>query len=205
MTADGAGGGATRRRRDSTLLSDAEIDRRVSKEILRALGIANMLADALVSQVAERMAVEHFAPIPARRVREIVEGMIADGTVEEFDAARANASGVGCPCCTGGQDVSGAEAAAGAAGAARPVLRAAGGALVHPVAHAAYCLLSAWHEEYGVMDRPDRMRFQKDLCARGKYGWDVASESVRLLVGWHIFEISKGVIAIKPPGRRLPA
>ena len=192
--------GGSRRRRGSTLLSDAEIDRRVTKEVLRALSIANMLSDDLVGMVAERMDVEHFASIPRARVREIVRGMIADGTVEEFDAARAEASGVGCPCCTGGQDVSGAQAAT-----ARPVLRASSGALGYPVSHAAYCLLSAWGKEYGLLDRPDRMRFQKDLCARGGYGWDIASESVRLLVEWKIFEISSGVIAIRPPGRRQPA
>lgn len=202
MTRAGRSGGKQRRR--AANLSDDEMDRRVSSEILRSLSIANMVADALVAEVADRMLAEHLAEIPRAKVRDVLLGMIADGTVREFDAAQADAVGVGCPCCTGGQDVSAAAvAAAAAAAAARPVLSAAGYRPGYPVSHAAYCLLDTWWGEYGIMDQPTLERFQKELCRRGNYERGIASESVRRLIEWRLFASSDdGVISVEPPPRR---
>ena len=201
MTRAGRAGG--KRRRRAAHLSDDEMDRRVSAEILRSLSIANMVADALVAEVADRMLSEHLAEIPRARVRGVLLGLIVDGTVREFDAAQVDAVGVGCPCCTGGQD---ASAAAAAATAARPVLSAAGYRPGYPVSHAAYCLLDTWWGEYGIMDQPTLERFQKELCRRGNYEWGIASESVRRLIEWRMFASSDdGVISVEPaPGRRTP-
>lgn len=203
MTGDAGGAeGGTGRKMDAAPLSDDEIDRMVSEEIMRALSIANLTRERLVAVVSVRMAAEHIEKIPRGRIREVVGGLIADGTVQEYDAARAEASGVGCPCCTGGQEVSGAGHGHVDAGS---TLHAAGGAVGYPVAHAAYCLMDAWEMDHGILDRPDRRRFIRDLCRRGKYEWDIAAESVRLLVEWRLFEASGGVISIRAAGRRLSA
>lgn len=199
MTRAGMSGGK-RRRGGAALQSDDEMDRRVSAEILRALSIANMVADGLVAEVADRMLVEHHAEIPRARVRDVLSGMIADGTVREFDAAQAAAVGVGCQCCAGGQDASATAAPA------RPVLSTAGYRPGYPVSHAAYCLLDTWWGEYGIMDQPTLERFQKELCRRGNYDWGIASESVRRLIEWRMFDSSDGgVISVVPaPRRRTP-
>lgn len=200
----GTGGAKSRtgRKRDSTLLSDDEIDRRVSNEIMRALSIANLTHGRLVDDVFERMATEHNANTPRSRIRDVVDGLIADGTVQEYDAARVEASGLGCPCCTGGRDAAGAGRVHASA---ESTLHAAGSAVGYPVAHAAYRLMDAWEMDHGILDQPDRMRFIRDLCRRGRYEWDLAAESVRLLIEWRVFEASKGVITIRTTGRRPPA
>ena len=213
------------RREAASLLSDDETDRAVSAEVLRALTVANMIDGRLALEVVRRMAAVH-PKVTRARVMRVVQGMIADGTVETFDPARAEASGVGCPCCAGGRDAYDAEyggrggGGGGAtttattttaatttttAAAARPVLRAANAGLGYPVAHAAYCLLSAWGADHGIMDRPSRGRFQRDLCGRGRYGRDLVSESVGLLVEWGVFSISGGAISIAAAERRAPA
>ena len=189
-------------------LSDDEIDRAVSAEISRALTVANMIDGRLALEVVGRMAAVHLVKVTRARVMRVVQGMIADGTVEVFDAARAEASGVGCPCCAGGRDGYGAEygGGGGSAAAARPVLRSANAGIGYPVAHAAYCLLSAWDAEHGMLDQPSRGRFQRDLCGRGRYGRDLVSESVGLLVEWGIFANSGGAISIGAAGMgRAPA
>lgn len=204
-----------RRRGAARALSDDEIDRAVSAEVSRALTVANMIDGRLALEVVGRMAAVHLVKVTRARVMRVVQGMIADGTVEVFDAARAEASGVGCPCCAGGRDAYGAEygggggssgRGGGSAAAARPVLRSANAGIGYPVAHAAYCLLSAWDAEHGMMDQPSRGRFQRDLCGRGRYGRDLVSESVGLLVEWGIFANSGGAISIGAEGRgRAPA
>lgn len=198
----GGASSGTRRKRDATMLSDDEIDRRVSDEIMRALSIANLTHGRLVGDVADRMATEHLASIPRSRIREVVGGLIADGTVQEYDAARIEASGLGCPCCTGGRDAAGAGRGHASA---ESTLHAAGSAVGYPVAHAAYRLMDAWEMDHGILDQPDRTRFIRDLCRRGKYEWDLAAESVRLLIEWRVFEATKGVIAIRATRRRPPA
>ena len=167
----------------------------VSAEIARALGIANMPEDRLVAEVHGRMAAaELHAGVSHARVRKIVRGMVADGTVEEFDAAHAEAAGVGCPCCAGGQDVSGA--AGGGARTAGPVLRAADAGLGLSVSHAAYCLLDMWEADHGTMSQPTGKQFQRELCRRGKYDHDVVVDAVQLLLEWGVFNVSGGAIAI---------
>ena len=184
------------RRRGADILSDEEVDSRVSAEIARALGIANMLEDRLVAEVHGRMATAelHAAGVSRARVRQIVRGMVADGTVEEFDAAHAEAVGVGCPCCAGGQDVSGAAGVG--ARTAVPVLRAADAGLGQPVSHAAYCLLDTWEADHGTMIPPTDKQFQKELCRRGKYDRDAVVDAVQLLQEWGVFDVSGGAITI---------
>ena len=178
-----------------------EANRLVSMEISRALSIACMRGDDLVAYVRGRLRNGGVEDVPRGRIRGILGGLIAGGTVEEFDAFRAEAAGVGCPCCTGGQDMS----SAGAAAAAEPVMRMAGaGKTSHTVSHAAYRLLDAWGDEHGMLAAPSRDEFLADLCRRGRYGLDEADESARLLVKWRVFAVRNGVLAVNAAadGRR---
>ena len=75
-------------------LSDDEIDRAVSAEISRALTVANMIDGRLALEVVGRMAAVHLVKVTRARVMRVVQVMIADGTVEVFYAARAEASGL---------------------------------------------------------------------------------------------------------------
>ena len=191
MTADKSGG--------ATPASDAEIDGRVSAEVVRALTIANMRDARLVSYVARRMAAEHTAEMPRAKVRKIVAGMLDAGTIQAFDAGMADAAGLGCPCCAGGQlqDRAGGTGgrAARSAELLRPVL-SIGGMACHPVAHAAYCLLDAWEREYGLHVKAFRGEFIADLCRRGGYEREAAAEAVRLLVEWRVADERNGVISV---------
>lgn len=211
--ADGSGmdGAQSGRRRGPTKLPDVEIDRRVQAETLRALTIASMRRDTLVAYVGHRITVEHMAGIPRSRVRSVIMGMIAGGGIAAFDPERDAASGVGCPCCAGAGGAWGRLAASGSGngkgngdgGGPEPVLRLEG-PMENPVSHAAYCLLSAWGYEYGMMEIPSRKRFLKELCRRGGYDWEIAAEAVRLLIQWHLVSDRNGEMTIVVPERRRP-
>ena len=179
----------------AVLVPDDETDRLVSGEIARSLRIAHMRGGDLVAHVL-RAPSGRLAGISRKRVRRVIDEMIADGAVEEFDAHMAVAAGVGCPCCAGGRDMFGAAVP-------RPVLRLAGSDDIgYTVSHAAYRLLEAWSDEHGWMDVPSMERLAADLCRRGRYAQDEAVEAVRLLVKWRVLSVRNGGIEVNAAAER---
>lgn len=204
----GMDGAQSRRRKGPTKLSDVEIDRRVQAETLRTLSIASMRRDTLIAYVGHRITVEHMAGVPRSRVRNVIMGMIAGGTIAVYDPVRSAASGVGCPCCAGAGGAWSQYAGGGNGDdddekKSDPVLRL-DGPMANPASHAAYCLLSAWEYEYGMMEAPSKKRFLRELCKRGGYDWEIAAESVRLLVQWRLVSDRKGEMTVVVPERRRP-
>ena len=203
----GDGGAADgTRRRGAVKLPNVEIERRVKAETVRTLTIASMRRDLLVAYVGRRMTSEHMAVMPRSRVRDVISGMILDGTVVVSDAERDAASGVGCPCCFGGNGASGQPDGDDGGGGERGgyVLRLRD-PMETPASHAMYCLLNAWEYEFGVMGGPDRNRLLKELCRRGGYDIDVAGEALRLLLQWRLVSERKGRVAVLPTDRGRPA
>lgn len=193
------------RRRGAVKLPNVEIERRVKAETVRALTIASMRRDLLVAYVGRRMTSEHMAGIPRSRVRDVISGMILDGTVVVSDAERDAASGVGCPCCFGGSGALGEPDDDGDGGERGEYVLRLRDPMETPASHAMYCLLSAWQYEFGIMEAPGRKRLLKELCKRGGYDIDIAGEALRLLLQWRLVSERKDKVAIVPTSRRRPA
>ena len=176
----------------STAVPDDKIDAALPTEIFRALRIANMHRNGLVAYLGAVM--NRRSEFMRAKIHEAVTGVISDGTIEEYDVWRAEKLGLGCPCCTGGQDMNGATEAR-----TKPVLRIAGsdnGRMVHSISHSAYRLLDNWGDEHGIMGIPTLKEFLRELCTRGMYEYDDAVESVNILSKWRVLAVRRDGVAI---------